>query len=195
MSPDALAVALIVLGYLAGSVPFGVLVARRRGVDIQKTGSGNIGATNVARTLGTRLGVLVLALDAAKGAVPVLLSRALDPWPHLAHGVALAAVVGHCFPVWLRFRGGKGVATALGVFLVLDPLSTAASGGVFVLVYATSRMASLASLSAAVAFPIVLWLREQPLAHVVLALAVAAVIVVQHRENLRRLARGEERQS
>src|SRR5258706_8084866 len=115
----------LVASYLAGSIPTGVLLGRLRGIDPRAHGSGNIGATNVARTLGKGLGVLTLVIDCAKGAGPVLVTRALDlpaEWVAAAGG---AAVLGHVFPVWLRFKGGKGVATALGVFLSLAP----AAGG------------------------------------------------------------------
>ncbi|MCC6524554.1 MAG: glycerol-3-phosphate 1-O-acyltransferase PlsY [Polyangiaceae bacterium] len=192
-----LAVALAVLAaYLSGSVPFGLLLARRRGVDIRRVGSGNIGATNVARNLGRGLGALVLVLDAAKGALPVAVVRLgeLDvrstPW--LLPAVGLGAVVGHCFPVWLRFRGGKGVATALGVMLAADPLAAAAGVGVFVLVVALSRIVSLGSMLGTVAVAVAVTARAAPAPSVVLGWGLVALVVVQHRDNLRRLRRGEE---
>ncbi|MCI0574380.1 MAG: glycerol-3-phosphate acyltransferase, partial [Myxococcaceae bacterium] len=124
---------LLVAGYLCGSVPFGVLVARwLRGVDVRQRGSGNIGATNVARVAGKRLGLVVLLLDALKGAAPVVLARALLPGEAALQAAAgLAAVLGHVFPVWLRLRGGKGVATALGVAAVLVPWAALAGAGVY----------------------------------------------------------------
>src|SRR5688500_11562142 len=120
--------AAVVGSYLAGSIPFGLVVARARGVDIRAVGSKNIGATNVARALGKKLGALVLFLDALKGLLPTLVARhALHLDDNLVALVGLAAILGHVFPVWLRFRGGKGVATALGVFAALTPVAAAAS--------------------------------------------------------------------
>ncbi|MBI4957634.1 MAG: glycerol-3-phosphate 1-O-acyltransferase PlsY [Myxococcales bacterium] len=192
-----LAVALAVLGaYLSGSIPFGLLLARRRGVDIRRVGSGNIGATNVARNLGRGLGALVLVLDAAKGALPVAVVRLgeldvrLSPW--LLSAVGLGAVVGHCFPVWLRFRGGKGVATALGVMLATDPLAAAGGVGVFALVVGVSRIVSLGSMLGTVAVAFAVTARAAPAPSVVLGWGLVALVVVQHRDNLRRLRRGEE---
>jgi glycerol-3-phosphate acyltransferase PlsY len=181
--------------YLSGSVPYGAIVARRRGIDIQTVGSKNIGATNVARSLGKKLGALVLLLDAAKGALPVAValhfSGDLLGWA--APAVGLAAVVGHCFPVWLRWRGGKGVATALGVFLVIDPVASGISVSLFIMFYAAFRMASIGSLVGTVAFPGALWWRVHPVMWVVLAGIIAVLIVARHHENLRRLMKGEER--
>ncbi len=191
-----LALVVVATAYLAGSIPFGLVIARARGVDIRSLGSGNIGATNVARNLGKKLGLVVLLTDALKGALPMLAARwlALDAKvsPYLYVAVGLAAVLGHCFPIWLRFRGGKGVATALGVFLVVDPLAAAISIGIFAATYAAFRIAAIGSLVATLAFPGLLWLRNHSTSHLVLALLIALVIIVQHRDNLRRLRRGEE---
>ncbi len=198
MDHDAiLAWVLVGVAYLAGSIPFGLLIARARGVDIQAVGSGNIGATNVARTLGKKLGALVLVADMLKGGLPMAAARWLLGLDHRAEpllyvAVGLAAVLGHCFPVWLRFKGGKGVATALGVFLVVDPLAALLCIVVFALACAAFRISAVGSLSATIAFPAILWLRDHPMNHLVLALLVAVVIVVQHRGNLGRLRRGEE---
>jgi glycerol-3-phosphate acyltransferase PlsY len=188
--------ALMAAAYLAGSLPFGLWVARARGIDIRSVGSGNIGATNVARSLGTKLGALVLVLDAAKGALPVA-----GAWWLLAHGrvvdqaavaTGLAAVIGHCFPVWLGFRGGKGVATALGVFLVIDPLATLGCVAVFAAAYALWRVASLGSLLGAAAMPLALAWRGAPGWDLGLTAAIVAIIVVRHRDNLGRLRKGDE---
>ncbi|MBW2454079.1 MAG: glycerol-3-phosphate 1-O-acyltransferase PlsY [Deltaproteobacteria bacterium] len=198
MDRDAiLAWVLVGVAYLAGSIPFGLLIARARGVDIQAVGSGNIGATNVARNLGKKLGALVLMADMLKGGLPMAAARWLlhldtRAEPHLYAAVGLAAVLGHCFPVWLRFKGGKGVATALGVFLVVDPLAALLCIVVFALAYATLRISAVGSLAATIAFPAILWLRDHPMNHVVLAVLVTVVIVIQHRGNLGRLRRGEE---
>ena len=141
---QGLAALLVVAGYFSGSVPFGVLVTRKlKGVDVRSQGSGNIGATNVARVAGKKVGVAVLLLDAAKGALPVLLARLFLPgffWAHAA--VALAAFLGHVFPVWLGFKGGKGVATALGVLVVLVPYGALAGFVVYALLFAAFRVGS-----------------------------------------------------
>jgi acyl phosphate:glycerol-3-phosphate acyltransferase len=188
--------ALIVLGYLSGSVPYGKLFARARGVDIQEEGSGNIGATNVTRVLGKTLGAVVLLFDVAKGALPVGLALWLvergDAPASAAAATGLAAVAGHCFPVWLRFRGGKGVATSLGVFVVIDPIASAISVALFAVTYAASRAASVGSLVAALAFPFLLFARGRPAIDVALAGAMFLIILLRHRDNLARLRRGKE---
>lgn len=184
---------LFVGAYLFGGVPFGFLLARARGVDIRTVGSGNIGASNVARTLGRAWGVLVLALDAGKGLAPVLVARrlALPEWA-LA-GAGLAAVLGHTFSPFLGFRGGKGVATGLGVALGIAPLAALAAFGVYLLVFLPWRISSLGSLAAAISFPLFMWLFGQAswwnLAFGALA---AGLIVVRHRSNIARLLRGDE---
>jgi glycerol-3-phosphate acyltransferase PlsY len=191
-----LAAALLLLGFLAGSIPFGALFARARGVDLRKTGSGNIGATNAARALGRPLGVLVLLCDASKAYGPVTLARhltAADPnmeW--IAAGVGLAAVLGHLFPPWLRFRGGKGVASSLGVFLALEPLAAALAATVWVALYALTRISSVGSLVATAGVTLYLVVRRAPAAHVALAGALLVLILLSHRSNLRRLWRREE---
>jgi glycerol-3-phosphate acyltransferase PlsY len=199
MSSWPFSIGLVAASFLLGSIPFGVIVGRLRGVDVRKEGSGNIGATNVARTVGKGLGVLVLLMDALKGALPLLVPRF---WPevlassplgaYLPVALGVAAVLGHCFPPWLRFRGGKGVATALGVLLVTDPLATAIAFAVFALVYGVWRYVSLGSLVAALAFPLVLWLLGRGLPAVVLAVAVALIVLSRHGDNLRRLRGGKE---
>ncbi|MGD9853402.1 MAG: glycerol-3-phosphate 1-O-acyltransferase PlsY [Planctomycetaceae bacterium] len=196
----------LVAAYLAGSIPFGWLVARVvKGIDIRTVGSGNIGATNVARTIGKSWGIVVLVLDALKG----LVATALFPWgaldaadPRVAHVrvfCGLAAVVGHMYPCWLRFRGGKGVATALGAVIVIAPLASAIATGGFAATFGLSRIVSLSSIVAAVSFAIAaLWqLRPSPLSTenwsvAAFSLAVPLLIVLRHRSNLKRLLRGEE---
>jgi len=180
---------LIALGFAAGSIPFGVLVSRRRGVDIREHGSGNIGASNVTRVLGKGAGAVVLLLDAAKGALPTLAAARLvdEPWAIVATG--FAAIIGHCFSPFLRGRGGKGVATALGVFLALDPLFALGGMVVWGLVFAITRVPALGSLAAAfaigAAFVVV---RDQP-PTTALAAATFALLVFTHRGNLARLTR------
>ncbi len=184
---------------LVGSIPFGWLVARSKGVDVRAVGSGNIGATNVARAVGKRLGLLVLALDAAKGAAAVLLVVAVvvEPAPDvvLLHaqlfGAGLA-VLGHCFTPWLGFRGGKGVATSLGVLLVVEPLAVALSALVFALTWVRSRKVALGSLAAVASLPFVLLALGRDAVTLGFAAALVGLIVVQHRDNLARLRRGTE---
>jgi glycerol-3-phosphate acyltransferase PlsY len=180
-----------VVGYLLGSIPFGLIVGKRRGVDPRTTGSGNIGATNVARSLGKRVGAIVLVLDALKGALPTAIARfgGLEahggPW--LVPVIGAAAVAGHCFPVWLKLRGGKGVATALGIFVVLDPLATALALAVFLAVYLPFRIVSIGSMIGALSYPAWLLVFGRPPAWVDLALVVSLLIIVRHRANIRRL--------
>jgi acyl phosphate:glycerol-3-phosphate acyltransferase len=186
----------IAVGYLCGSIPVGLIIGRRRGVDPRTTGSGNIGATNVSRALGKKIGALVLLLDALKGAAPTAVALLADlgahggPW--LVPAVGLAAITGHCFPVWLALRGGKGVATALGVFLVLDPASTGLAALVFAVVYLPFRVVSLASMAAAMSYPAFMVMFGRPTQWVDLALVAALVIVVRHRANIRRLVHRSE---
>jgi glycerol-3-phosphate acyltransferase PlsY len=189
--------AFLVGAYLLGSIPFGVIVARARGIDLRQVGSGNIGATNAMRALGKPAGALVLALDALKGAAPVGAARwlaHLDRAPSwLAVACAFAAVLGHCYPVWLRFRGGKGVATSLGVFLVLEPIATGICVALFAVVFAARRIVSLGSLVAVIAFPIVLAIMQRPPWLIGASLTTLAVVVLRHRDNIARLRRGRER--
>jgi glycerol-3-phosphate acyltransferase PlsY len=180
-----------------GSIPFGVLFARARGVDLRTIGSGNIGATNVARALGKKLGGAVLLLDALKGFVPVLAARLLagdlPRGDYVVAATALAAFLGHLFPVTQRFRGGKGVATALGVFLALSPLAALGAGLVYAAVYAAWRISSLGSLVAAGAFvPLVHLATRGKTVITLLALLIYLLILMTHRENIRRLLAGKE---
>jgi len=185
------------LAYLAGATPFGYLVGRWRGVDIVQHGSGNIGATNVGRILGWRFGVLVFLLDFAKGAVPAAIGLAIGP---VALGVTagLAALVGHLFSVYLRFRGGKGVATGAGVVAVLLPLPALAALAAWLLVVIVSRYVSLASLAAAAVLCAAYFAQAtEPLGkdHLILTLfclVASALVVVKHRGNMGRLLRGTE---
>src|SRR6516162_6075353 len=147
--PSVPVIITIVAAYFAGSVPFGYLIARRYGIDIRSIGSGNIGATNVGRQLGRKLGIVVFILDFAKGAVPVAVARLLDLNDWLPVAAGLAAFLGHIFPVWLGFRGGKGVATGAGVVAVLLPVPTLFALLAWATVLAATRFMSLASLTAA----------------------------------------------
>lgn len=191
-----IAAGLVLLGYLSGSIPFGLLLVRAaRGVDVREQGSGNIGATNVARVAGKGLGALVLVLDALKGALPVLLARAVDGTEQVPALVGLAAFAGHVAPPWLGFRGGKGVATALGVLAVLAPRAALAGALTWVLVLALSRISSVGSLLAGIVAVAVAWLVPGTSA---VAAALTSVLfgamVWTHRGNIGRLLRrGEPR--
>jgi len=156
----------ILLGYLAGSVPFAFLLARRAGIDVRVAGSGNVGAANVLRTTGAWRGVAVMALDVAKGVAAVLLVNPVAGGAPLAALAGAAAVVGHIYPVWLRFHGGKGVAVAAGVFSVLSPVATAVAAGLFLFTVWLTRYISLGSIAATLALPPVAWWAGAPRAHV-----------------------------
>jgi glycerol-3-phosphate acyltransferase PlsY len=183
----------ILLGYLAGSVPFAFLLARRAGIDVRVAGSGNVGAANVLRTTGAWRGVAVMALDVAKGATAVLLVNPVSGGAPLAALAGAAAVVGHIYPVWLRFHGGKGVAVAAGVFSVLSPIATAVAAGLFLFTVWLTRYISLGSIAATVALPPVAWWAGAPRAVVAAAAGTGALILFRHRANLRRLRSGTER--
>src|ERR1043166_6156898 len=207
-----LPVALVVAAYLIGSIPFSYLVVRVfAGADIRQHGSRNVGATNVARTFGKLPGVIALILDIAKGYAAVMVARwivARPEWPFVASAnggplqsrefwiafAALIAVLGHMFPVWLRFHGGKGVATATGAFLALDPMAIAASLIVFFLVLITMRFVSLPSMISAASFPVFLrFLSHAPFWTTVVSIAISILIVVKHHSNIARIAQGTER--
>lgn len=183
----------ILLGYLAGSVPFAFLLARRAGVDVRLAGSGNVGAANVLRTAGAWRAAVVMALDVAKGAGAVLLALAATGGAPIAALTGAAAVVGHIYPVWLRFHGGKGVAVAAGVFSVLAPAATAIVAFLFLVTVWMTRYVSLGSIAATLALPPVAWLAGAPRAVVSAAAATGALILFRHRANLRRLCSGTER--
>jgi glycerol-3-phosphate acyltransferase PlsY len=180
-------------GYLAGSLPLSYLLARRRGVDLRRSGSGNVGAANVLRTSGVTNAVLAIVLDVAKGAVAVLVAVRFTSGPATPVAAGLAAVIGHLYPVWLRFRGGKGVATSAGVFLVLEPLAVAIAGAVFVVGVLSTHYVSAGSIAGAVTLAVAVVLLGSPAAIVVGAVAAALMVVHRHRGNLGRLFAGTER--
>lgn len=189
MSPALSAVGVCFAGYLLGSIPFGVLVARAvRGVDVRASGSGNIGATNVARVVGVGPGLVVLALDAGKGALAVVLARALLPGADGVQALAgLCAVLGHIAPFSLGFRGGKGVATALGVLAVLVPAAALAGVLVYAGVFALSRISSLGSLSGGTAAVAASAVWPGTRLSVGCTAVLFALILFTHRGNIRRL--------
>jgi len=189
--------------YLLGSIPTGYLLIRIfRGQDIRSFGSGNIGATNVLRSGGKGLGAATFLLDVLKGAVSVWLGSmvALALLPTMAHRdaqalAALFAVLGHIYPVWLRFKGGKGVATSFGVFLVAAPLAALTAIAIFAVVFAISRYVSLASIVGAASFPLFAWLLargERPVFFIAVQSALALLIIAKHHQNISRLLAGTE---
>lgn len=192
-------IAIPIVAYFLGSIPFGLILTRLAGGgDVRKVGSGNIGATNVARAAGTLAGLFTLALDVGKGAAAVLLAERLSnssaTWMMIA---AFAALLGHCFPVWLKFKGGKGVATAAGTFLVLSPAACLAAVILFLLVVIFWRYVSLGSISAAAAMPLLIYLlwaphHAPPLTITLGVVASAVLIIFKHRGNLQRLVQGVE---
>lgn len=189
---------LIALGYLAGSVPFGVVLTRVfTHKDVRASGSGNIGATNVARVAGRGWGALVLVLDALKGALPVLAALRWEPsapWLHAV--VGLAAFLGHVFPPWLGFKGGKGVATALGVLVVLLPVSAAVGFVVWALVVAVTRVSSVGSLLGATLAVVSGFFQGRPVEYPIIGAVLLGAMVWTHRANIRRvLDRTENRLS
>jgi glycerol-3-phosphate acyltransferase PlsY len=187
-----LAAFLVLAAYLCGSLPTGVWLGRLAGVDVRRAGSGNIGATNVARTAGLRPALLTLTGDIAKGFVPTVIARLLLADFRLVALVAAAAFFGHIFSVFLRFSGGKGVATGFGVFLALAPGAALLAALVFAAVAGATRYVSLASVLAAVSLPVAtITLNSTPAAWAA-ALIIGATIVFRHRENLSRLRRGVE---
>ncbi|MEO6212940.1 MAG: glycerol-3-phosphate 1-O-acyltransferase PlsY [Vicinamibacterales bacterium] len=183
----------ILLGYLTGSVPFAYLLARRAGIDVRRVGSGNVGAANVLRTTGTVRGLIVMALDVAKGVAAVALAHVIAGSAVLAALTGAAAVVGHIYPVWLRFHGGKGVAVAAGVFTMLSPVATGIAAALFLVTVLLTRYISVGSIAASLALPSAAWLVGEPRAVVLSAAGSAALILFRHRGNLRRLRSGTER--
>lgn len=180
----------ILIGYAVGSLPIGYLVLQRaRGVDLRRVGSGNVGATNVYRTSGATMAIAVMLADAGKGAGAVLLAGG---GVHAAMA-GVAAVVGHIYPVWLKFRGGKGVATASGAFSILSPVATIIAAAAFALIVFRSRLVSLGSIVATVTLPLVEWLTPGLRAVDLAATAVAALILFRHRGNMMRLWSRTER--
>lgn len=182
-----------IVAYLLGSIPFGYLIVRgKSGADIRETGSGGTGATNVSRRAGKAAGVLTLLLDAAKGCVAVLIAKAFGSDDWVIAAAAIAALVGHIFPVWLGFRGGKGVATGVGIFLVLAPIALLCAGVVFVAIVVLTRYVSLGSITAAILIPVLVWWQFDSQSLLTAAVVAAALIVFAHRGNIQRLASGTE---
>jgi glycerol-3-phosphate acyltransferase PlsY len=182
----------LVAAYLLGSIPTGLLLGKVYGIDVRKEGSGNIGATNLYRTVGRKVGVLTLIFDCLKGFLPVLIVRKLGISAEYAAWIGLAAFCGHVFSVFLRFKGGKGVATALGIFLALSPLAVAIALGVFLALVFKWRYISLGSITAAAVMPLAVSLLGGGRITVIVTALVAVVVIGKHHENIKRLVAGTE---
>ena len=184
----------ILIAYLIGSVPFALLLARRWGsADLRLVGSGNLGAANVLRASGVKAGMLVATLDILKGAVSVMLAERLSSSPAAPAAAGLAAIVGHIYPVWLRFQGGKGVATACGVFSVLTPVAIPPALAIFAVTVWVTKYVSVGSVVASMSLPPLAYVTAAPLPVQIAVCAAAVLIVFRHRTNLWRLRAGTER--
>lgn len=178
--------------YLLGSIPTGLLLGKAYGIDVRKEGSGNIGATNLYRTVGRKVGVITLICDCLKGLAPVLVARACGLGAEQVAWVGLAAFFGHVFSVFLRFKGGKGVATALGIFLALAPLAVAIALGVFAALMLKWRYVSLGSISAAAVMPLAVSLLGGSRMLLLVTALIALTVIIKHHENIKRLVAGTE---
>lgn len=183
----------VAFGYLVGSIPFAYLLTRRRGIDLRRVGSGNVGATNVLRATGVGPAVLAMCLDAMKGTLAVLVASRVTVGPATPVAAGLAAVIGHIYPVWLGFKGGKGVATAAGVFGLLAPQALATASVVFVAAVWASKYISVGSLAGAVTLAVATAASDAPATISAGAILAALIIVHRHRGNLSRLLAGTER--
>ncbi|HJY29571.1 MAG TPA: glycerol-3-phosphate 1-O-acyltransferase PlsY [Pyrinomonadaceae bacterium] len=188
-------IVVVIVAYLIGSIPFGYLIVRGKiGADIRQTGSGGTGATNVSRRAGKVAGVLTLVLDAAKGSAAVFIAKTFTGSDWIIAAAAVAVLVGHIFPVWLGFRGGKGVATGAGVFLVLAPVALLLAGILFLAIVFFTRYVSLGSMIGATTIPLFVWLQSDSRPLLIAAVLGALLIVFAHRGNIGRLAHGTEAQ-
>jgi len=183
---------LVIFSYLLGSVPSGLIIGKLSGLDVRKAGSGNIGATNLARLLGKKIGLLTLVADTAKGLIPILLAQEIGLSDPISALVGIAAFLGHVYPIFLKFKGGKGVATGFGVLLGLAPLATTILLLIFAAVAVMTRIVSLSSMVSAVAAPLVLWLFYYSPTYIIMAALIAIMIVFRHYANIQRLLNGTE---
>ena len=185
--------AVVLAAYLIGSIPFALILARRWGTDLRQVGSGNLGAANVMRAAGVTAGVLVAVLDMAKGVASVWLAARVGDGAELPAAAGLAAIIGHIYPIWLRFRGGKGVATACGAFAMLTPLAVPPVLAIFAAAVWRTRYISLGSVLASMALPPLAYALGSPAPAVVAAVAASAIIIFRHRSNVLRMWTGTER--
>lgn len=193
MAHDHMILTLLVAGaYLLGSIPTGLLLGRLYGIDVRKEGSGNIGATNLYRTVGRKVGVMTLVGDCLKGLLPVLAVKLSTLPSDYAAWVGLAAFCGHVFSAFLKFKGGKGVATALGVFLALSPLAVAVVLAVFVVMMLVWRYVSLGSITAAAVMPLAVWLLGEGRVLGIVTMVISVIVIIRHIENIKRLVAGTE---
>jgi len=184
-------VVVIILSYLFGSIPFGVLISKYKGIDIQKSGSGNIGATNVLRTLGRLPALITLFGDLLKGTFTILLAKGLleEPWIALS---GMAVILGHIFPISLRFKGGKGVATAIGVFLVYSPIVFISSVLIWSIVVYIFRYSSLGAIVTFLSLPVIISIMDPDKVKIIFSSLISLIILYRHRENIGRLLKGTE---
>lgn len=182
----------ILFAYLLGSIPFGLLIARWQGIDIRQQGSGNIGATNVFRTLGAGSGTIVFILDLLKGTIPVIIVQCFTNNPWLIILTGFTAIIGHTFPIFLKFKGGKGVATGLGVLLGIAPEIFIGAAIIAALIILTTRYVSLASMTTAVLVMLAFWGMQKPLPYTILTAVITILIILRHRPNIKRLLAGTE---
>ena len=185
-------VAVLIVAYLLGAIPFALLLTRGSGVDVRRVGSGNPGAANVWRSVGPARGLSVLVLDCAKGAAAVMIARAVGLDREAQALAGLAVMLGHVFPPWLRFHGGKGVAAAAGAFLVVSPIALGVALVVFAIAIGTTRYVSLGSILGAIALVVSTVVRHEPAGVIGATAVVALIIILRHRENIERLRRGTE---
>ena len=178
--------------YLLGSIPTGLLLGRLYGIDVRQEGSGNIGATNLYRTVGRKVGIITLVGDCLKGMLPVLLAWQLGMTEPMQAWVGLAAFCGHVFSIFLLFKGGKGVATALGVYLALAPLAVLGALAVFILLVLIWRYISLGSIVAAAVMPVMIWFRPHTLQLLIATALISAIVIIKHHTNISRLIAGTE---
>ncbi len=178
--------------YLLGSIPTGLLLGRLYGIDVRQEGSGNIGATNLYRTVGRKVGIITLVGDCLKGMLPVLLAWQLGMAEPMQAWVGLAAFCGHVFSIFLLFKGGKGVATALGVYLALAPLAVLGALAVFILLVLIWRYISLGSIVAAAVMPVMIWFRPHTLQLLIATALISAIVIIKHHTNISRLIAGTE---
>lgn len=183
---------LVITAYLLGSIPTGLLLGKMYGIDVRNSGSGNIGATNLYRTVGRKVGILTLIGDALKGAIPVMVVHFAGMPENYAAFVGLAAFCGHVFSAFLKFKGGKGVATALGVFLALSPISVAAAVAVFAVLMLAFRYVSLGSIAAAAIMPVAIKVTGGTPAIYGVTIAISLIVIIRHKENIKRLLAGSE---
>jgi len=186
------AVLAVTLGYLVGSIPFAYLLSRRHGIDLRRAGSGNVGASNVLRTTGVWAAVLAMMLDGVKGTLAVLMAQLLSGSLIATVAAAFASILGHVYPVWLRFRGGKGVATAAGAFALLAPEAMGIAAAVFLIAVILTRFISVGSIAGALTLVIVAGITDVPGVVAIGATASTLIIVYRHRGNLTRLVAGTE---